>query len=110
MKYNLVVMGNLTSYFEKHDLREYVWDSMQDLVWKDDFIDFALDNRITQEEITNAQNSDKTFSENDFDWLVTILTDPSDVYIDEVNLSCDLIVFNIEIEISDLKEYIKSVT
>lgn len=105
MKYDLKVDANASSFFMKPDLQEYVFDALGEIFNDDFFIEEALDaEEITEEEASKAGkwNEDNLLTADILEKNVTILIEPCNITVDDVEYMGDdcVITFNVPININ----------
>lgn len=105
MKYDLKVDANASSFFMKPDLQEYVFDALGSIFQDDIFMEEAVSaEEITEEEAYKAEkwNLDNLLTADILEKNVTILVEPCNITVDNVEYFGDdcVITFNIPININ----------
>lgn len=105
MKYDLKVDANASSFFMKPDLQEYVFDALGEIFNDEIFIEEALDaEELTEEEASKAEkwNEDTLLTADILEKNVTILVEPCNITVDDVEYMGDecVITFNVPININ----------
>ena len=105
MKYDLKVDANASSFFMKPDLQEYVFDVLGEIFSDEIFLEEAISaEELTEEEASKAEkwNEDNLLTADILEKNVTILAEPCNITVDDVEYFGDdcVITFNIPININ----------